>query len=555
MPRPDRSPFLVAAAAFTVFILPMALFLFKFRFDAPFYFLAQDSFYYLSIALHSAHTPFFSIDGLHPTNGFHPLWECLEYTLSRLPYFHLDGPDILPRIFAVDLVIVSTAVALLAAFVQRLTRRPWLSILAVCPGFLWLLVGIGAPAYLNFWASVNGMETGLELVFFSLVLLLWGTASPSGTRLLLAAVALGGLVLSRLDDVFFLLGVAAVFALHTPAQGRLRRLAPLAVPLVMIAGYLMYNHHTVGVWMPVSGMAKAGKGYRAGIGESVRLLTGWPFFALPSWGVAFNFSNTFVMIAQMFAPMMVAALFLLWCRGRTQVARSLLQGIAVGVLLKGGYNFLRVPVGYQGAWYYGASIATANILLAVMASEALGRLSATSFSEARATSPLPPAFKTAFRFAATLGLAFLSFNITAARASDNGFAPVRDAWLERAHLAATLRAATPSPFLEFQDGELSFATGLPSVSGFGLAADPEAVRAQHNGTFFDLLARRGVTIAAASNTYPAPIAASAQNKGIFPIWGYNRREIQGICFQPFWSDPVGNIVLYRILRQPTCPAP
>ena len=172
LPRPKNLTLHVALASFTLFILPMALFLHRFPVDAPFYFLAQDAFYYLSIALHSAHTPFFTLDGLHPTNGFHPLWECLDFTLAKLPFFRLNGPAILPRLFAVDLTLVGLAVSLLAAYIYRLTRRPWLSILAVCPGPLWLLVGIGAPACLNFWASVNGMETGLELLFFSL------TSSP-----------------------------------------------------------------------------------------------------------------------------------------------------------------------------------------------------------------------------------------------------------------------------------------------------------------------------------------------------------------------------------------
>ena len=531
----------------------MAMFLLKFRVDAPFYFLAQDSFYYLSIALHSAHTPFFSIDGLHPTNGFHPLWECFEYSLSRLPYFRLDGPDILPRIFAVNIAIVGAAVALLSAYIYRLTRRPWVSVIAVCPGLLWLLIGVGAPAYLNFWASVNGMETGLELFFFALTILILGSKVPTGLRLLVVTVTLGLLVLSRLDDVFFLLAIAFCFTLATPRAHRLGRLVPFAVPLLMIAAYLLYNHHTVGVWMPVSGMAKVGKGYRAGIGESLRLLEGRPFFSGPSYAVAFSFGNTFVMVAQMLAPMAIAAIFLLWTF-RTGFYRSnvVLQSLALGVLLKGTYNFLRVPLGYQGAWYYGASIATANILLAALAAEALHRWSAAQAPGAMRSGP--SAYLTPLRLAGVLALSFLSFNIVASRASENGFAATRDAWLERASLAAALHNATSAPFLEFQDGELSFATGLPGISGFGLAADPEAVRAQRNGTYFDLLARRGVTIAAASNTYPAAIAASAQSKAIYPIWGFNAREIHDICFQPFWSDPIGNIVLYRIRRQPTCPA-
>ena len=212
----------------------MALFLLTFRVDAPFYFLAQDSFYYLSIARHSAHLPFFSLDGLHPTNGFHPLWEWLEYALAQTTFFRLDGPSVLPRLFAANLLLVACAVALLSVYVFRQTRRPWLSIVAVCPGLLWLALGIGAPAYLNNWAFVNGMETGLELLFFAFAALLFGTEFRSGPRFLLATLTLGFVVLSRLDDVFFAIAIAAVSVGCAPAPERLRRLATFIPPLLMV---------------------------------------------------------------------------------------------------------------------------------------------------------------------------------------------------------------------------------------------------------------------------------------------------------------------------------
>ncbi len=552
MPRPDRAQFAVPLTALALFVLPMALFLLKFRLDAPFYFLAEDSFYYLSIALHSAHAPFFTIDGLHSTNGFHPLWEWIEFALSHLQFFRLDGPSVLDRFFALDLGIVGVAVALLSAYVFRLTRRPWLSLLAVCPGFLWLLAGVGAPAYLNFWAAVNGMETGVELLFFALVLHLLGTEFRSGARLFVAGAALGLVVLSRLDDVFFLLAIAAVAVLRAPAADRARRLAAFALPVLMIAAYLLYNHVSVGVWMPVSGAAKVGKGYAVNLRAIQKLLEGWPIFAQAPGAVAFNYGNLFALVAQMLVPMAVAAGWLFWTRGRHP--SPVLQALALGVLLKGGYNFLRVPISYQGAWYYGASIATANLLLALLAAEALHRWSAAA---AAAGQPDPRLRRREVRAAlpvvALLCLSFFSFNMIASRATQNGFEPTRNTWLERARIASALRTFTSAPFLEFQDGELSFATGLPSVSGFGLAADPAAVRAQHAGTFFDLLARRGITVAAASNTYPGALAASARSKAVFPLWGFHPQEIQQYCFQPFWSDPQGNTVLYHILHQPVCP--
>ncbi len=548
--RPQSSPLLVAVLSFVVFILPVAVLLLRFRADAPFYFLAEDSFYYLSIALHSAHLPFFSIDGVHPTNGFHPFWELFEYSLAKLPYFHLDGPDILPRIFAVNAVIVGLATALLSVYVHRLTRRPWLSVIAMTPGLIWLLCGLGAPAAVNVWANVNGMETGLELLFFSCTVLLFGTRFPSGARLILATISLGCVVLCRLDDVFFLIAIAGVAAFSAPREERTRRLAAFTLPLLMIAGYLFYNHSTVGVWMPVSGMAKVGKGYRAGIGESLHLLQGSPFWAMPSHAISFAFATAYTRVVQMFAPMAISAAWLGWTYRRDTRGSAVVQSLAWGVLLKGAYNFLRVPLGYQGAWYYGVSLAVSNLLLALFLAEALHRWSAASPDLPRRW---PAPLRVVAGVASLLCLSFLSFNIVVSRASQNAFVNARDTYAERMPLTNALRASTSGPFLEFQDGELSFATGVPAMSAFGLAADPAAVRAQHDGTYFKLLAQRGVTVAAASGTYPSMLADTRFDKKLFAVWGYNAEEIQGYCFEPFWNDSKGNLVLYHIRHQPICP--
>jgi len=40
---------------------------------AAFTFFTSDTYYYLAVARHSVNAPFFTFDGLYPTNGFHPL--------------------------------------------------------------------------------------------------------------------------------------------------------------------------------------------------------------------------------------------------------------------------------------------------------------------------------------------------------------------------------------------------------------------------------------------------------------------------------------------------
>ena len=148
-------------------------------------------------------------------------------------------------------------------------------------------------------------------------------------------------------------------------------------------------------------------------------------------------------------------------------------------------------------------------------------------------------------------IAFVSFTVVVARRSASPiWVSDRNLYLQRAEVAEQIRATGHPLFLEFQDGEISFATGLASQAGFGLAADPEAAKAQRAGTYFDLLERRGITIAAASGSYPHMLAESHASKSVFSAWGFNPDEIKRYSFDPFCSDPVTGVVLYRIVPEP-----
>jgi hypothetical protein len=541
----------VVLATFVLFTAPIALFAFHFKADAPFYFLAPDSFYYLGIALHSAHVPFFSNDTLHPTNGFHPLWEWVEYGLSKFSWFDLQGPSILPRVFALNIVLVGAATSLFAAYIYRQTGRIWLAVLATCPGLTWLAAAIGAPAFLNNWDYVNGMETGVELLFFSLTVLCLGRNFSSGWRFHAGVLCLGLTVLSRLDDVFFLLAIAAFACWKAPSEGRLRKLLPFAIPALMLAGYLLYNHHTVGILMPISGKAKAGLGYRSNIGEALRALRGSPFWEFPATLSSIFYAATYMRLVQMFLPMLASSVYLV-CSCRRAQQNPVLQALSVGVILKGLYNFIFVGTGYQGDWYFGASIAVCNLLLAIGVNEILGRRAevAQESGSVVANGRRAVMESVACLFGLTL-LSFFSFNAVVSPRSNYTFREGEtNLYHDRAALAQAIRSTGHPIFLEFQDGEISFATGLPSVSGFGLAADPEGAKAQKAGNFFDLLARRGVTIAASSGVYTSILEGSRTSKGVFPVWGYNREEIKHYRFDPFWSDAKTGVVLYHIVREP-----
>ncbi|MEO6965645.1 MAG: hypothetical protein ABI076_07065, partial [Acidobacteriaceae bacterium] len=198
----------VATAAFVSTVLPLLLFLRRFPRLAPFAVDANDAFYYLTVARNSLHTSFYSFDGVHPTNGFHPVWQFLLYTAMRWNVLKPEDPGVtLHRLFIGNVLLLGVGFALLAAFAARTLRRPWLAFLAVCPGFLWFAVALSAPVYLANWSYLNGMETSVELVCLGVALLTFSTGSYSSVRFLLSMFFFGLTVLCRLDDVFFLVPI------------------------------------------------------------------------------------------------------------------------------------------------------------------------------------------------------------------------------------------------------------------------------------------------------------------------------------------------------------
>src|ERR1700722_18216882 len=82
----------VSAAVFAATLLPLLLYL---RVCSPFAeasVFQPDAFYYLAVARNSLHTSFYSFDGVHPTNGFHPVWEYLLYHAMRMNLLKPDNP-------------------------------------------------------------------------------------------------------------------------------------------------------------------------------------------------------------------------------------------------------------------------------------------------------------------------------------------------------------------------------------------------------------------------------------------------------------------------------
>ena len=162
----------------------------------------DDGFYYLQIARHLAAGSGSTFDGLHPTNGYHPLW-----LLILVPLAWLFEPDRLLLVSFALQVLAAGATAVLVYRIARLLATPVAALLAVT---VWVRIQC------TYWMSWAGMEYGLQaLVVVALIYVYLARGTGGEAPTLRSTATLGALAclafLARLDNV--LLGALVGFAL------------------------------------------------------------------------------------------------------------------------------------------------------------------------------------------------------------------------------------------------------------------------------------------------------------------------------------------------------
>lgn len=215
------------------------------------HFVAEDMFYYLTVARNVVDGHIVSLDGRSPTNGFHPLWMIICVGIEAV---FRDQPDVAYHVAMMlcALLFIATGWSL-----YRIVRRIAGETPALAVGALFLF------NYRMATIALSGLETALY--GFSIVLLLgWLTKrGVEGLRSARDAVVLGLLLAftywSRLDalllGVFVCLGVL-LFTSGRPFVTRSVLVAAAAVvSLIATSPWFVFSIRSVGGWLPRSGFA------------------------------------------------------------------------------------------------------------------------------------------------------------------------------------------------------------------------------------------------------------------------------------------------------------
>lgn len=257
MSSDPRRALRAAAVAVGVVWLPVLLFWDPFLHTVT----VDDAFYYFTIARNVADGQGSTFDGLHPTNGYHPLW----LVLCAVPYLlGLDGTAAVLVMLAVQLClwvatlwvigdVLASSIGRWKGFDGRADAGAARRRGTVAVAVLWFVMGAN-PYVLKIF--VNGMETGLAALLGALVLA--AAVRDDGdlaARPARAAVLLPLLFLAR-TDAALLIGAGLLWTVVLRRRVDRGLLVVGAALAVVVAGYLAVNVSIVDHPMQISGTTK-----------------------------------------------------------------------------------------------------------------------------------------------------------------------------------------------------------------------------------------------------------------------------------------------------------
>ena len=210
----------------------------------------EPGLYYFEIARNVARGAGSTFDGLHPTNGYHPLW-----VLCLVPVFWVSSdPEAALRLGGILQAILMAAAATLLYRTARRASGPLASSLAV---LLWL-----ALAYRE---ALSGLEFGLHALGIASTAYVWRRCHDEDPPRTSTCLTLGLLMsltfLARLDNAVLAALIALSLARQEARRGLMGtgvwRLAAFMLPVAAaVIGYVALNLWLFGHSLPVSAAVK-----------------------------------------------------------------------------------------------------------------------------------------------------------------------------------------------------------------------------------------------------------------------------------------------------------
>jgi hypothetical protein len=483
------SSFLGTFGIGSLWLAPPLFFHFQDPLLLPFKLLAADAFYYLTVAQNFTQTQFFTFDTIHPTNGFHPLW---QYTLAFLFFWKASWSleDQIFWTFWFQWALVGLSLRWWVKIVYRKTASYFWVFITFFPGFYYALVLGIEPRFGTLWSFLNGMESAYVLFFGAACLFRIQEKWPTSPRqAFFLGVLLSALVLSRLDEIFLYLVV--FFFVERERKGLGKYL--LFPGLFNISLYLFYNFQSTGMFLPVSGQFKQGLGFLSNFYFMLEFFL--PSLLLPlnlyETELSFWFSTSWRML-QLGFPLGVALLVygilgypLLRDVAQEERARRgenrFERIVSAYLLLKGFYHFFCVGIWHQGSWYNPLCLVGANVLISFCLYDQKSKFSLAFLRGGQF-------------FLGAMSLIFLHVFWLQQSASSTHERLYE--WFQRREFVQEIldKKAKGEYLLAFEDGILAYTLKRPTMNGLGLCLDQAGAQAKKEGRLLEDAYQKGFRI-------------------------------------------------------------
>ena len=205
---------------------------------------ADDYFYYLKTVQNAYELNSISFDGIHATNGFHPLWFFVNYLIV-----FVTNNSIMPILYLVALV------QLVASFLTYIFAYKLIKEISFGDNENFaILVALGITIVsMNLMIGAMEPVLSLPLLIYSFYYLLKHNLKSTKEKLIFGFIC-SLVVLSRLDSMLLYL----LLGLFLPKYKNinLKGFAIISLGAFLLAIYLIFNLTEFGLLLPVSGMAK-----------------------------------------------------------------------------------------------------------------------------------------------------------------------------------------------------------------------------------------------------------------------------------------------------------
>ncbi|HTP01598.1 MAG TPA: hypothetical protein VMJ64_09505 [Anaerolineales bacterium] len=192
------------------------------------WFIRDDAYYYFKVAQNISEGHGSTFDGIHPTNGYHPLWMLVCIPIFALARFDLILP-LRILVLVTGVLQISTAILL-----YRLLRTLVLPPLAMLAAIFWAF-----DSYILVFLYKTGVESSAALFFITLLLYMtmrfertWRLSAPRTRQIAILAAVAAVSVFSRLDLVFFAMVMGIWIVLR---QSAVRYLLPLDALVIFVS--------------------------------------------------------------------------------------------------------------------------------------------------------------------------------------------------------------------------------------------------------------------------------------------------------------------------------